>query len=126
MIYIEKFVSELITGMERLEEYAEEESPYTEQDNLQRELKSEMEFVKKENERILRAQKELNHILIEIFHTGGKGKRDDSEAISYQHKYTKTKQIKNKSSSSSKVYGDQHNSHYTSDSSEDNHHTRKR
>ena len=27
----------LSTGMERLEEYAEEESPYTEQDNLQRE-----------------------------------------------------------------------------------------
>ena len=61
----------LTTGMERLEEYAEEESPYTEKDNLQREpiqedittnssellqivkeLKSEMEFVKKENERI--------------------------------------------------------------------------
>ena len=58
----------LATGMERLEEYAEKESPYTEKDNLQREpiqedittnsskllqtvkeLKSEMEFVKKEN-----------------------------------------------------------------------------
>ena len=70
--------------MERLEEYAEEESPYTEQDNLQREpiqeeittnssellqtvkeLKFEMESVKKENERILRAQEELNQILIE-------------------------------------------------------------
>ena len=56
----------LKTGMEILEEYAEEESPYTEQDNLQREpiqedtttnssellqtvkeLKSEMESVKK-------------------------------------------------------------------------------
>ena len=68
--------------MERLEEYAEEESPYTERDNLQKEpiqeditnnffellqtvkeLKSEMESVKKENERILRAQEELNHIL---------------------------------------------------------------
>ena len=65
--------------MERLEEYVEEESPFTEQENLQRELiqedittnslellqtvkdlKSEMEFVKKENERILRAQEELN------------------------------------------------------------------
>ena len=66
MIYTEKFVSELMTGMERLEEYAEEESPYTERDNLQKEpiqeditnnssellqtikeLKSEMELVKK-------------------------------------------------------------------------------
>ena len=69
----------LTTGMERLKEYAEEESPFTEQENLQRdpiqedintnssellqtvkELKSEMESVKKENERILRAREELN------------------------------------------------------------------
>ena len=40
--------------------------------------------------------------------------------------YKKTKQIKNESSSSSEVFGDQRNSDYTSDSSEDNHHTRKR
>ena len=37
MIYTEKFVSELTTGMEILEEYAEDESPYTEWDNLQKE-----------------------------------------------------------------------------------------
>ena len=78
--------------MEILEEYAKDESPYTEQENLQREpiqedittnssellqtvkeLKSEMESVKKENERILRAQEELNQILIEKYHTEGKG-----------------------------------------------------
>ena len=60
--------------MERLEEYAEEEYPFTEQENIQRDpikedittnslellqtvkdLKSEMESVKRENERILRA-----------------------------------------------------------------------
>ena len=35
--HTEKFVSELMTGMERLEEYEEEESPYTERDNLQKE-----------------------------------------------------------------------------------------
>ena len=65
--------------MERLEEYAEEESPFTEPENLPRDpipedlttnssellqivkdLKSEMELVKRENERILRAQEELN------------------------------------------------------------------
>ena len=65
--------------MERLEEYVEEESPFTEPKNLPRypiqeylstnssellqtvkDLKSEMEFVKRENERILRAQEELN------------------------------------------------------------------
>ena len=61
--------------MDRLEEYADEESPYTEWNNFQKEpiqeeitnnyyellqtvkeLKTEMESVKKENERILRAQ----------------------------------------------------------------------
>ena len=60
-----------------------------------------MESVKKENERILRAQEELNQILIEIFHTEGKGKRADSKYISYQHKYKKAKQTKNESNSSS-------------------------
>ena len=77
-----------------------------------------MEFVKKENERILRAQEELNQILIERFHIEGNGKRADLEDISYQHKYKKTKQIKNESSSSSEVFGDQRNSQYTSDNSE--------
>ena len=80
--------------MERLEEYVEEESPFTEKENLQREpiqedittnsleilqtvkeLKCEMESIKKENERILKAQDELNQILIERFQTEGKGKR---------------------------------------------------
>ena len=46
----------------------------------------------------------------------------------YQHKNKKSKQFKIESSSSSEVYGDPHkkNYQYTSDSSEDNHHTRKR
>ena len=48
--------------------------------------------------------------------------------MGYQHKDKNTKQFKIESSSSSEVCGDLHkqNSHYTSDSSEDNHHTRKR
>ena len=102
MIHIEKFVSELMTIMDILKEYADEKSPYTERVNLQKEpiqeditnnsfellqtvkeLKLEMESVKKENERILRAQEELNQILIEIFHTEGKGKRTESEDIGY-------------------------------------------
>ena len=74
----------------------------------------------------MRAQEELNQILIERFHTEGKGKRTETEDIGYQHKDKKTKQVKNGSISSFEVYGDKHNSHYTSDSSEDNHHTRKR
>ena len=72
--------------MERLEEYADEESPFNEQSNYRREpvqeditnnssellqtvkeLRTEMEIVKKENEIILRAQEELNQILMEKF-----------------------------------------------------------
>ena len=79
MKHLENFVSNLMTCMDRLEEYVDEESPYTEQNNFQKEpmqeeitnnssellqtvkeLKSEMELVKKENERIQRAQEELN------------------------------------------------------------------
>ena len=74
-----KNFSKLTAGMEKLEKYADEESPYAEQNNFQREpiqenitnnysellqtikqLRTEMESVKKENERILRAQEELN------------------------------------------------------------------
>ena len=69
--------------MERLKEYANEESPFIEQSNSKREpiqeeitnnsyellqrvkeLRTEMETVKKENEIILRAQEELNQILM--------------------------------------------------------------
>ena len=87
-----------------------------------------MELVKKEDERILRAQEELNQILMERFHTEGKDNRTESEDMGYQHKDKMTKQVKNECSSSSEVYGDSHkqNFHYTSDSSEYNHHTRKR
>ena len=85
-----------------------------------------MESIKNENERILRAQEELNQILIERFQIEGRGKRVDSEDISYQHKYKLIKQTKSESSSSSEVFGDQRNFHSTSDSSEDNHYNRKR
>ena len=147
MIQPKNFVSDLMTGMDRLEEYADEETPYTEQNNFHKEpiqeeisnnssellqtvkeLKIEMESVKKEKQRILRAEEELNQILIEIFHTKGKDKRTESKDMGYQHKDKKTKQVKNESSSSSEGYGDLHkqNSRYNGDSSEDNHHTRKR
>ena len=88
--------------MERLEEYADEESPYTERNNFQREpiqeemtnnssellqtvkeLRTEMETVKKENERILRAQVELNQILMEKFQNEEKDKRTESEDMGY-------------------------------------------
>ena len=63
-----------------------------------------MESVKRENERILRAQEELNQILTKIFQTEEKGKRVNSEDTSHQHKYKKIKQTNNESSSSSKVF----------------------
>ena len=34
MIHTKNFVSELMTGMDRLEEYVDEESPYIELDNI--------------------------------------------------------------------------------------------
>ena len=48
--------------------------------------------------------------------------------MSYQHKNKKSKQSKIESSSSSEIYGDPHrnNYQYTSDSSKDNNHSRKR
>ena len=111
--------------MERLEEYAEEESSFTEPENLPRDLiqevlttnssellqpmkdlKSEMESVKGENERILRAREELNQILTEKFQTEGMGRRTESEDTSHQRKFKKMKHTKNESSSSSEVFGE--------------------
>ena len=97
--------------MERLEEYADEKSPLNEKSNSRREpikeeitnnslellqtvkeLRTEMETVKKENERILRAQEELNQILMEKFQSEGKDKQMGSKNTSYQHKSKKYKQ----------------------------------
>ena len=94
----------LTTGMERMEEYVEEEPWFTEPENLPRDpipedlttnsskllqtvndLKFEMESVKWENERILRPQEELNQILTERFQIEGRGRRIESEDTSHQH-----------------------------------------
>ena len=80
--------------MEKLGEYAQEESPDIETRNFSREpilkevtsnssellqtvkdLKTEMESVKRENERILRAQEALNQILTERFQAEGRGRK---------------------------------------------------
>ena len=111
--------------MERMEESAQEESPATETGNLPRDpipedlttnssellqtvkyLKTEMESVKKENERILRAQEELNQILMKNFQTKGRGRRSESEDASHPRKYKKMKHTKTESSSSLKVFGE--------------------
>ena len=51
-----------------------------------------METVKKENERIRRAQEELNQIMMEKFRSEGKDKQIGSKNTSYQHKSKKSKQ----------------------------------
>ena len=102
--------------MESLEEYAEEEYPVTKPGNLPRDpipddlttnssellqtikdLKYETESIKRENEMILRAQEELNQILIERFQTEGRGRRIESEDTSHQHKIKNMKHTKNES-----------------------------
>ena len=81
-----------------------------------------MKKIKKENERVLRAQEELNQILLEKFQNEGKDKQIESDNMSYQHKSKKSKHSKIESSLCSKIYGDSHrkNRQYSSDSSEDN------
>ena len=89
--------------MEKLGGYAEEESPNTETRQMSREpvleevtvhsleliqnikdLKTEMESVKKDNERILKTQEGLNQILMEKFQTEGRSKRSESEEASHE------------------------------------------
>ena len=101
--------------MEILEEYVDEESLFTERNNSKREpiqeeitnnsfellqtvkeLRTEMETVKKENERILRPQEELIQILMERFHNEKKDKRIESEDMPYQHKDKKTNNLESK------------------------------
>ena len=111
--------------MEKLGEYAQEESPDTETRNFPREpileevttnssellqtvkdLKTKMESVKKENERILKAQEELNQILIEKFQTEGRSRRSGFEDVSHQRKSKKMKLAKTESSSPSEGFGE--------------------
>ena len=91
--------------MEKLGEYVQEESLDTERRQLPREpmleevianssellqtvkdLKTEMESVKRENERILKAQEELNQFLIEKFQTEGRSRRSEYEDVSHQRR----------------------------------------
>ena len=83
-----------------------------------KDLKTEMESVKRENERILKAQEELNQILIEKFQTEGRSKRSKSEYVSHQRRSKRVKLEKTKSSSSSEGFGERQSYHTTSDSSE--------
>ena len=93
-----------------------------------KDLKTEMEIVKKENERILRAQEELNQILLEMFYNKEKDKQIESNTMSYQHKSKRSKHSKIESISSSEINGDTHRKKhkYSNDSSESNYRSRKK
>ena len=53
------FFSELMIGMDRLEEYADEESPYTEWDNLKKEPIQ--EYITNNSSELLQIVKELRY-----------------------------------------------------------------
>ena len=77
-----------------------------------------MESVKKENERIIKAQEELNQILIEKFQTEERSRRPESEDISHQRRSKKVKLVKTESNSSSEGFKEQQSYYTTSDNSE--------
>ena len=85
-------------------------------------------LLKKENERILRAQEELNQILLEKFHNKEKDKQVESETTSYQHKSKRSKHSKIESNSSSEINGNSYRKkhRYSSDNSKSNYHSRKK
>ena len=83
-----------------------------------KDLKTEMESVKKENERILKVQEELNQILMEKFQTERRSTRSESEDVIHQRRSKKMKLAKNESSSSSEGFDERQRCHTTSDSSE--------
>ena len=111
--------------MEKLGEYAQDESPNTETRQLPREpvleevtahsselmqtikdLKTEMESVKRENERILKAEEEFNQMLLEKFQTKGRSRRSESEDVSRQRRSKNMKLAKTESSSSFEGFGE--------------------
>ena len=123
--------------MENLEEYAGEESPNTETRQMSREpvieevtahsselmqtiksLKTEIESVKKDNERIMKTQEQLNQILIDKFQTEWKNRRSESEEASHKKGSKKMKLAKPDSSSSSGRSKEQQSYYTTSDNSE--------
>ena len=91
-----------------------------------KDFKTEMESVKRENERILKAQEELNQILIEKFHTIGRSRRSESEDVSHQRKSKKMKLVKTESSSSFEGFGERQRYQTTSDSSENDLYDKKK
>ena len=105
--------------MKGVESFAEDGSHHNNPDNIYVELnnqpyellqtvkylRAELQTVKEDNKRILRAQEELNQILLDKIHNGGKDKRKEHETesgtVSYKCKGKKFKFCDNESKSSS-------------------------
>ena len=72
-----------------------------------KDLRVELQTLKQDNEIILRAQEELNQILLDKIHNGGKDKRREHETksgtVSYKRKGKKLKKIDSESKSSSGI-----------------------
>ena len=75
--------------------YVELNNQLSELPQIVKYLKIELQTVKENNERILRAQEELNQILLDKIHNGGKDKRKEYETyfgtVSYKCKGKKIK-----------------------------------
>ena len=85
--------------MEGVEAYTKDGSHHNNPDNIyvelnnqplellqtMKDLKSEIQTVKEDNERILRAREELNQILLDQIHNGGKDKIKEYETDSETH-----------------------------------------
>ena len=84
--------------------------------------------LKNKNERILRAQEELNQMLLEKFYNEEKDKQIKFDTTSYEHKGKMSKYSKIESSSSSEINSNSYRKkhQYSSDSSEINYRSRKK
>ena len=95
-------------------------------------LRVELQTVKEDNERILRAHEQLNQILLDKIHSGGKDKRKECETesgtMSYKRKGKKLKFSDNesKSSSSIKLRSRKEKYKYSSESSDSDSSPKKR
>ena len=95
-------------------------------------LRAELQIVKEDNERILRAREELNQILLDKIHNRGKDKRKEHEiesgTVSYKRKGKKLKFSDNESKSSSgiKLRSHKEKYKYSSESSDSDNGPRKR
>ena len=136
--------------MERVEAYVEDGSHHNEQNNpcnlymelnydsyyelLQtiKDLKVELQNVKEDNERILRAHEELNQILLDKLHNEGKDKRKELEyeygTLSYKRKGKMLRFYDNESNSSLGINVRPHKEKhkYSNESSDSNNNPKKR